>query len=260
MNTLESRSSITTQESIMKWFKHDSNAIMDEGLQCVILKFGMEGYGMYWLCLELISSKVTEDDQSFELKHPPQVISRMCGLNTQKVSEILTYFADLKLLEEIDGRFSCMKMLKRIDKSMTSSAKLRNSLAETRKDLGKGQISHARREEKENRNKPIVLFEDFWKSYPRKEKKALSEKCFLSKIKSEEVPMVMEKLEAFKRSEAWTKDDGKFIPHATTWINQRRFEDDIETTVPDQPKYRSLREIADEEDKLFSQPDSDIPE
>jgi len=95
-------------------------------------------------------------------------------------------------------------------------------------------------------------FDLFWKAYPRKEKKSLAKKSFLSKIKTDEIPEVMEKLEAFKRSEAWTKDDGRYIPHAMTWINQRRWEDDLDTTVPAKPKYRSLREIAAEEDARWS--------
>ena len=32
----------------MKWFKHDANASIDAKLKRLRLKYGMEGYGVYW--------------------------------------------------------------------------------------------------------------------------------------------------------------------------------------------------------------------
>jgi len=33
---------------------------------------------------------------------------------------------------------------------------------------------------------------------------------------------------AQKATEQWRKDNGQFIPHPQTWLNQRRWEDDVE--------------------------------
>ena len=41
----------------MKWFKHEAAANMDAKLQEVLLDYGLEGYGLYWYCLELIAGK-----------------------------------------------------------------------------------------------------------------------------------------------------------------------------------------------------------
>ena len=39
----------------MKWIKHDTNANQDAKLKKLRMKYGLEGYGMYWYCLELIA-------------------------------------------------------------------------------------------------------------------------------------------------------------------------------------------------------------
>ena len=34
------------------------------------------------------------------------------------------------------------------------------------------------------------------------------------------------KINEQKKMENWIKDDGKYIPHPATWINQKRWEDE----------------------------------
>ncbi len=53
----------------MKWIKHDTDANQDNKLQNVLLDYGLEGYGLYWYCIELIGSKVDKDNITFELEH-----------------------------------------------------------------------------------------------------------------------------------------------------------------------------------------------
>ena len=38
---------------------------------------------------------------------------------------------------------------------------------------------------------------------------------------------ISSKLELFKKTESWNKDDGKYVPYAITWLNQKRWEDEI---------------------------------
>lgn len=110
----------------MKWFKHDSNANMDAKLQDVLLDYGLEGYGLYWYCIELISSKVDKDNITFAIEHDARIIARNTGSTTQKINEMMTRFVDLGLFENTDGIVTCMKLARRLDKSMTSNPEMRN--------------------------------------------------------------------------------------------------------------------------------------
>jgi hypothetical protein len=47
------------------------------------------------------------------------------------------------------------------------------------------------------------------------------------------VATIMTTLERFRSSPDWLKDHGKFIPHAATWLNGRRWEDDLPSSEDD---------------------------
>lgn len=72
----------------------------------------------------------------------------------------------------------------------------------------------------------------FWKAYPVKKAKAYAEKIWIRmKMDDELFDIIMAALEEHKLSEQWVKDGGRFIPHASTWLNQRRWEDELEVQV-----------------------------
>lgn len=110
----------------MDWFKHDSNANLDEKLQEVLLDYGLEGYGLYWYCLELIVGKVSSDNITFELKHDARIIAKNTGSTTQKVEEMMKRFVELGLFENTDGIVTCFKVAKRLMTSATSNLQMRN--------------------------------------------------------------------------------------------------------------------------------------
>lgn len=109
----------------MKWFKHDANASADGKLQNVLLDYGLEGYGLYWYCIELIAGNVEADNITFSLEHDARIIARNTGSTAQKVEEMMRYFVTVGLFENTDGVVTCMKLAKRLDQSMTSNPAMR---------------------------------------------------------------------------------------------------------------------------------------
>lgn len=71
-------------------------------------------------------------------------------------------------------------------------------------------------------------FNDFWKAYPKKVSKTSALKAW-NKLKPDDnlVREILSALEQQKKSAQWQKDDGQFIPYPTTWLNGRRWEDDL---------------------------------
>jgi hypothetical protein len=110
----------------MKWIKHDTDANQDAKLQNVLLDYGLEGYGLYWYCIELIAGKVDKENITFELEHDARIIARNVGSTPQKVEEMMKYFVKLGLFENCQGTITCLKLAKRLDKSMTSNPEMRN--------------------------------------------------------------------------------------------------------------------------------------
>ena len=67
-------------------------------------------------------------------------------------------------------------------------------------------------------------FELFWNNYPRKTNKHKAELAW-TKHKPN-IDLVLKTLTWQKESKDWFADNGKFIPHATTWINGKRWLDE----------------------------------
>jgi hypothetical protein len=109
----------------MQWFKHDSNANMDAKLQEVLLDYGLEGYGLYWYCIELIAGKVGKDNITFKLEHDARVIARNTGTSVTRTEEMMRKFIELGLFEGSYGNITCLKLARRLDQSMTSNPEMR---------------------------------------------------------------------------------------------------------------------------------------
>lgn len=100
------------------------------------------------------------------------------------------------------------------------------------RDITRYNDSNARIEEK-RRDKNRVLtasgddgFNSFWSAYPRKIGKSEAGKAW-QKLKPD-LAVVLTALETQTSSDQWQRDGGKFIPHPTTWLNQKRWEDEVE--------------------------------
>lgn len=69
-------------------------------------------------------------------------------------------------------------------------------------------------------------FSAFWQAYPRKTGKGAAEKAW-AKVPRSAHRAIMDAIEKQKGGPDWMKDGGQFIPHPATWLNQRRWEDEV---------------------------------
>lgn len=99
----------------MKWFKHDSDASNDAKLRKLRHKYGAQGYGVYWYCLELIARNVDEHNLTFELEHDSELIADDFKLSHELVQEMMIFMVNLGLFENDQGVITCLKMLTRTD-------------------------------------------------------------------------------------------------------------------------------------------------
>lgn len=73
------------------------------------------------------------------------------------------------------------------------------------------------------------FFAEFWQAYPKKVGKGAARKAFL-KLPRRTQRLLLPALLQQKKSEQWTRENGRYIPNPATWINQCRWEDDLEAT------------------------------
>lgn len=73
-------------------------------------------------------------------------------------------------------------------------------------------------------------FEKFWAAYPKKVGKQAAQKAW-SRLKpnNELTETILQAIERQKSSIQWSTNNGQFIPNPTTWLNQGRWEDEVQT-------------------------------
>ena len=217
----------------MKWFKHDSDASIDAKMQEVLLDYGLEGYGLYWYCLELIASSIDKHNLNFELEHDARIIARNTGSTTQKVQEMMTRFTELGLFENVQGRIFCLKMASRTDeytaqlmretkKKPILSLVTPESVPRNSEVIEKKRTEQTRTDEKQHKQSTKVDMPDnvdqsIWNDYLslRKAKKAVLTKTALNGIirESEKARMSLNDVLALCCERGW-------VGFKAEWVNK----------------------------------------
>lgn len=91
---------------------------------------------------------------------------------------------------------------------------------------------------KKERKPPIspegeARFQAFWQAYPRKDAKSKAKEAWaklerMGEVDPERMEAILAAVAAHKRTEQWQREDGRYVPMAATWLNQRRWEDEIQ--------------------------------
>ena len=94
-----------------------------------------------------------------------------------------------------------------------------------------------RREEKKRGENTCVLFDQFWSLYPRKTSKQSASKAF-AKLKDEDQQAAINNI-----SRLYAETPVQFVPHAATYLNQGRWEDQV---IPRNATFNPLNQTDDE--------------
>ena len=103
------------------------------------------------------------------------------------------------------------------------------------------------------------FFDVFWSEYPKKMNKSMAVKAWVKlKPDSELLNKIMEGLARWKQSESWQRDNGRFIPYPASWLNGRRWEDEVQTVSSSPRPSRTVtaqeytqRDYKDEQDEAW---------
>lgn len=222
----------------MKWFKHDADANMDAKLQEIMLDYGLEGYGLYWYCIELIAQRVNADNLTFELEHDCRIIARNTGSTPQKVEQMMKDFVRLGLLNANNGHVFCLKLATRCDdftqKIVRKQQKpVKNQSVGVSPSLSEKVPLDKIRLDKNIKHLSVVTdgFDHWWNLYPSSRR--VNKKGCLIKFKSkcknlsdEEIINFVNLISDDIDKKLKQLDDVKFMTTTTTYLNQERYNDE----------------------------------
>jgi len=120
----------------MKWFMHESSANRDTKLRKVLIKYGAEGYGLYWYCLEHICADV-DPKLTFELEHDSEILAHELRIDTLKVEEMMRYMVHLGLFEGSGDVITCIKLARYLGDKNTRNEALQLIIKGQKQDLSR---------------------------------------------------------------------------------------------------------------------------
>lgn len=103
-------------------------------------------------------------------------------------------------------------------------------------------------------------FADFWLEYPRRVGKPSAVKAWRRSIATAEGPTIRAGLAAWTRYWHTAGTDAEHIPHPTTWLNDRRWEDTPPTPNGAKPQVNGQRAMIERVAERLSEPDPAIAE
>ena len=226
----------------MKWFRHFSNAHDSKDLTKVRLKYGAEGYAIYWYCLEVIAGDLGSDENiTFELKHDAEVVGLNLKIDQVRVEEIMGYMVQIGLFERSNNTITCLKLAKYLDKKNTRNNEI-HKIIDAANELNHVPDSPRLSEivpacppldiELEENNNNMVKFDQVWLLNRNKVKKEYSKQKF-SKLSNSD----QEQLLAYLGSSHYQSIQKQFVPHLSTIINQQVFKDEIDLSKDDDFAY-----------------------
>lgn len=88
-------------------------------------------------------------------------------------------------------------------------------------------------------------FSTFWSAYPNKTGKGAALKAF-QRVKPDDALLdtMLSQLELMRASPQWQSDGGRYIPNPATWLNQRRWEDEVRGSPPAQNETARLMALS----------------
>lgn len=220
----------------MRWFKHLTDAHSDEKMASIMDDCGLEGYGFYWLIAEIVAKQMDSSDKCDATYSLPQW-SRLCYSHHHKVSNLLGKLEVTGLIatERVDGKIKVIipNLLKFRDEYSKKSGQTPSKNPDIVRSKKQKQKQKQNKEE-DLKQTPLPpkgerdeLFDEFWTVYPKKIGKDAARKAW---DKREVDPLLSAKMvqaiERQRMSEQWMRDNGQYIPHPATWLNQGRWKDE----------------------------------
>ncbi len=232
-------------ETDIRWIKISVNLFSDDKIRLIrAMEHGNEMI-LIWLQLLLLAGRVNQDGllilSNTEVPYTEEMMASQFDVDLSTVHTALDVFRQFGMIEILDDIYHITNWSKH--QSVDSMERIREQNRERKQ---------AERERKRTRTthpadvaeKSLIQkrFDRFWKVYPKKVGKGAAEKAFAKYKPTEELTETMIKaVEAAKRSTAWLREGGQYIPNPATWLNQRRWEDEL----TEAPAVTSSRRLED---------------
>ncbi len=93
------------------------------------MKYGADGYALYFFCLELIAAPIDSKRVNFDLEHDAEYLAYRLKIDSRRVEEIMRFLVDQELFEvdEVTHRITCLQLALRLENSIVKNPELKKT-------------------------------------------------------------------------------------------------------------------------------------
>jgi len=226
-----------TPKNNADWFSHDADASSDEKIVYLESVFGHMGYAVYFKFLECMTRSNGFKLQWNDIKKA--IYASKFGISVTEMDRFITECCrqEVKAFEVDDGFIFSPGLIKRLEPLLTKREYNRKKYQEQKQDITKtvtekpnSVTEMTQSKVKESKDIYTSNFLKFWTTYPKKVGKGAAFKAY-QKIKQPRPSLstIIQSVESHQKTDQWK--NAQFIPNPATWINERRWEDELSTPI-----------------------------
>lgn len=225
----------------MKWFKHYSDASLDNKICSLEDEFGYVGYGVYWKIIEICAMQWDgKSDTTFSINR--KKMKSLLNINYMKTESILSLCSVLKLFNVVITEKSYeINIPKLLDIKDNHTRNLQVSGNKVTENLPLEQ----NRTDKNNNNKKCAFDIDaIYSVYPKKQGKAKGFEKLKKIIKDQEhYNLILEGSKNYSKYCGANDTEQRYIKQFSTWVNQECWNDELEIPLTAEELERRFSEL-----------------
>ena len=190
-------------------------------------RFGLEGYARWWKLLEIVAKHMDKSDRT-SATYPWSKWQALLTVRRQLLGRYLVAIEQLGRIQVTSTgnllTINIPKLLKMRDEYSKKSGQTPDNVR--RKEVDTEADTETEKNKHTGADAPLsVTFGLFWEQYPRKTARATALKAW-KRLNPDMATrgLIGNGLKAWVGSDQWRRG---VIPHASTWLNQRRWEDEV---------------------------------
>jgi len=242
------------------YFSHDNSMRNDRKIKALRAKFGLEGYAVFCMMLEILSEAELLIIKWNHLEL--ELISGDLNIVSEKLTQIIDYLCEIDLLIKSENHIYCIKLDERaktiFDKRTNDLNSLRNingiNIEKTLVSGGESTQSKVKYS-KVNKSK-VISFLDFWEQYHIITKKNKTDKeaalKYWKRLSEKEKQKAIDNIQDYYNS----LNDKKYCKIARTYLDKKNFNDEFGNVKPKKkPSNYGYPEESEERKRMMGYPE-----
>jgi hypothetical protein len=229
-------------KATVDYFPHDTNCGARRTVETLNLKYGNDGYAVWFKILELLGNSNGLHFDFSDAADWEYFVAKM-NVPEEKLDDILRTVVRLGAIDKDLFESKILWVQNFVDRLTTlwdrriggpPEKPVSNGINVINDDENAQSKEKESKESKESKEKESIdslterRFARFWEAYPLKINKKEAQRIWYELKPDEQLTIIIvDAVMAYKQTKQWQQEDGKYVPYPANFLRNRRWEDEV---------------------------------